>query len=502
MSKRTEVPFNIGVFGRWGEGKSSFLKMIEDQIDQSNSNVRSEMSYRTHIVKYDATEYSEKSKIWACILKELYTKFEEDKGEFGRLKFFLYRFWNKAKEKKWAYGINAFIFVTTIIFGAVLTKSIEASKLKEAIISSTLGIVPLILTITNIVIPAIKGQLKLAKPIANYVTSNMIYPSYDDELGNKENLKEDLNDLLAVWLVKNERIVIFVDEIDRCSDKGIIELLESLQLFLKVKDIVIVMAIDINRISSVVCKSDKNMLKHTLEYLEKYITLPIYLQEVREYNTYINSLLDKEENNTRENEKNGKDHKPARNMKEIYDNKYAFNESEEELIKDIIYQLNIRNHITLRKIKRLINILNLSKQMYIELCELRNNEERIIFEQYIRWFFWAFFNCEEAYVIEEETKYDRYKSYNTVKEIYKIINMEYFNSIKHEKILEEKKDVESNGKKLTTVIKHTIKETSKMENQVSDYLWLKRYVEDITISQLIQIKEISRLFVISEKQIV
>jgi hypothetical protein len=133
-----------------------------------------------------------------------------------------------------------------VIWWIVFNKKVSnISQFKEIFLYGSIGIIPLAMGAVNIVVPFIKGQLKIAKPLSDMVVSSIELPNYSKDLGIRENIR---NDLLEVWLKKNKktkkykkRLVIFVDELDRCSDKGITELFEALQLFLSVEQIGIVL---------------------------------------------------------------------------------------------------------------------------------------------------------------------------------------------------------------------------------------------------------------------
>jgi len=184
----------------------------------------------------------------------------------------------------------------------------------------------------------------------------------------------------------------------------------------------------------------------------------------------------------------------------ISDNKFSFTEAEEKLIKEIISEMNIRNHVTPRKVKRILNLLNLSKQMCIALSDKREYNEKILFDNYIKWFFFSYFNPEIAFIIEEEIKYSKYEDYITVKEIYDSANIVKNKDIAQEKIIEEKIKLDNgDNKTINRKINRAIKETIKDEKQENEFIWLEKYIEEVTKSQLKTIKEVSRVFITSGK---
>ena len=67
IDKTTETPFNVGIFARWGEGKTTFLNYLQEELVRLNKKEDNE-NFKTYIVNYDASEYEEKDKIWASIM--------------------------------------------------------------------------------------------------------------------------------------------------------------------------------------------------------------------------------------------------------------------------------------------------------------------------------------------------------------------------------------------------------------------------------------------------
>ena len=69
-----------------------------------------------------------------------------------------------------------------------------------------------------------KKLLSASIPLSKKVIDTLKMPSYVEQLGTRERVSDDLKILLKAWLPKNnQKIVIFVDELDRCSEKGISE---------------------------------------------------------------------------------------------------------------------------------------------------------------------------------------------------------------------------------------------------------------------------------------
>ncbi|NFE82323.1 hypothetical protein FC820_07215 [Clostridium sporogenes] len=487
VNKKTKTPFNIGIFGEWGEGKSSFLKFIEEEINKENRRTNEE-SYHTHIITYDATEYNEQNKIWSCILKQLFKKFETEEGYKARIKFSCKKFIKKLKSNLWKYSIRGISITFIVIWWCAFNYSISnLSQFNKFFLYGSLGIFPLIMGIINIIIPFIKSQIKMAKPLYYTIVTNMELPDYSKDLGTKENIKEDLKDLLDVWLKKEkntdnyeERLVIFVDELDRCSDTGIIELLEALQLFLSIKEIVIVISINFNSVYYALREKmeyiegdevvNEKKIKFCINYLEKYISIPFYLSYDGEYDEYINNLLNDTTVKINDNIIARKEVAATLVQQEFLDTKgkFVFDIEEKNTIKEILNYANRLTHVTPRAVKRIINILILSKQICISINENANDLEKIQFDNYIKWFCFAYFNPKTSFKLQKII--NKYKNYYTIKMI--------FNDLSKEEKQHLYTGDESNTKNL------------------------KNYLDKIRVNEIIMFKQISNYFILDYNEFI
>ena len=76
---------------------------------------------------------------------------------------------------------------------------------------------------------------------------------------------------------KNYRIVVFVDDLDRCSPKKALEVLESIKVFLDIEGFIYVLGISHKTIDRLITKAYKETGIIGSEYIKKIIQIPIKL---------------------------------------------------------------------------------------------------------------------------------------------------------------------------------------------------------------------------------
>lgn len=312
------TPLTVGIFGEWGQGKSSFLDLLEDKLlILSNDSKTKGFEYcKPHIIRFDASEYNEEEKIWYSVLKDLFKAFEKEKPIKGKFDFALKKFVKSLKVNIIKYFINIIIFA---IFILIYQRGF-LTIIKSNIFVQSIGVFSIVLFTTNVLIPFINKQLEFIKPLSEKVNKIFKLGDYNNYLGTRETIKEDFEDIVDVWLKKEiinnktvykDRIIILVDELDRCSEKNITEFFNALQLILTMKGIVVVLSINYQTVCYALANNNKHYFDSTItneqkiafgiSYLDKYINIPFYLPNNLSYKSYLNNLLGKDDNSNNNN---------------------------------------------------------------------------------------------------------------------------------------------------------------------------------------------------------
>ncbi|WP_254438208.1 P-loop NTPase fold protein [Paenibacillus sp. DCT19] len=156
----------------------------------------------------------------------------------------------------------------------------------------------------------IKGIAEKVKGNVDGVNESEIITAVRDELSNKE-IREDLkefqknfSDLLDETKIK--RLVIFIDELDRCSPDTILETLEAIRLFLFAGNSIFIIGADERHISYAVKRKFEKIEGQQIdigkEYLEKIVQYPIRIPRLnsKEVEFYITCLLFEKDLNNEE----------------------------------------------------------------------------------------------------------------------------------------------------------------------------------------------------------
>lgn len=260
------LPISIGLFGDWGGGKSSILKMLQHELDQDNEYA---VIYFNSWV-FEGYEDA-KSALLTTLLKELHDHRDLKNVIGDEVKNLIKRVnWMKLLK----FGVSAGISYLTANPFPLLMSEMSSSTTKPS-------------------------EDKAPKSILNYVSDIKL----DDFINaNQETIqsirtfRSDFEKLIEKTKLK--AVIILIDDLDRCSPERLIENLEAIRLFLNVSHTAFVIATDRRivenairiRFSKLFNENNKSSIGESLitDYLEKLIQVPYTLpklapHEVRSY---------------------------------------------------------------------------------------------------------------------------------------------------------------------------------------------------------------------------
>lgn len=338
-------PITIGVHGRWGTGKSSFMRFIRwelvrialadrprrrgeledadetiayaaepwldsfdrwlDYRDEARRRFAQAIADRARLVdrlerdavdtvlcvRFNAWLYEGATQIWAGLTHEITRAMEQSLPWWRRLSArigYALRihgpgFWIGA-----AAGViaAALLVALALVFGFGAAGGALAQSLP-----SGLDFVAKLLPAGSVLAVGLLLLWRFAKglvPVSGRVAQYLRQPDYRQHMGYQHQVRRDIEFLKARLGGKNRtpRVVVFVDDLDRCSDERVLETLQAINLLLNESGFYVFLGIDTEMIIKAIQRwyqaeagDDSDTAARARDYLDKILQLNVPLRE-------------------------------------------------------------------------------------------------------------------------------------------------------------------------------------------------------------------------------
>lgn len=287
----TVLPVTIGVFGDWGSGKSSILKIVQEKF---KGNDDSEKNAETLCIYFNGWTFEGYDDAKAALLGFILKELEGNKKLSKEVTDIV----NSKAKKLWK-SINW-------MRGAGMVLKNVALPAVSAYFTGGLSLTPYIWE--KLEEWRIDAPEKLMEKLASEEGQEVLQSLMKEHKDGKSNInpvsefRADFAELLEATNFR--RLVVIIDDLDRCEPERIIENLEAIKLFVNVPK------------TAFVIGADPRIVKHAIEhkygksksvqednsrivkdYLEKLIQIPYSLPKLSEpeVETYISMLICKRE---------------------------------------------------------------------------------------------------------------------------------------------------------------------------------------------------------------
>ena len=272
-TNRDLSPSTIGLYGDWGSGKSSLMKLALKKIEENNPKSRKEKdTTKSLCIEFNG---------W------LFEGYEDTKTSLcGAILDAL------ADEEKFSQEVTDYAndLIKKIDFKKILGKGIKYGL--DFFLTGGIG------ALTDLTLSSVLSSIKAnASEIQAKDIEGILDKLKRDEKARTEikNFRNEFQELLKKSKVEN--VVVFIDELDRCLPDTVLGVFEAMRLFLFVEGMSFVIGADERLIQYAIKSKYKEVPGNNLdigkEYLEKVIQYPITIPQLNhaEVNQYLACLL-------------------------------------------------------------------------------------------------------------------------------------------------------------------------------------------------------------------
>jgi len=262
-----DTPITIGIFGPWGSGKTSLMRLVAEQLVS-----RRTTGHRwARAVWFNAWQYErDEGALWRALLLRVLDGLEGDQLS------------EKDAQQIADWRMRLYTDVQRTETGSI---QIDWPKLGKGALSLGLSLVPSPSTFLQLA-QLLQGEMGTLEEIASAFQREST-EVYRRQLMLLEEFRGGFAHLVQeyVWS-RNGLLMVFIDDLDRCLPGRAVEVLEALKLFLDVKGCVFFVAVDrdiIERVvrvqyaSYLVGEDGEGVPIAGQSYLEKIVQLPFHL---------------------------------------------------------------------------------------------------------------------------------------------------------------------------------------------------------------------------------
>lgn len=289
VGSKTESTRMLGIFGPWGRGKTYFFNRLRMNLED---NTKHSVKYK--FVEFNAWKYQETPALWAylyetmyksaSIVEKLLIQIKSIRNSMLTTNFLLY----------WiilliAWGIEKFF---CRFFDDTISQVLNYLNVPAVFLYLLGGIIHLL-----------KERIVTAKSMIKKYTKRKSYTHY---LGIQNEIEEDLQILLQsmVCKVNKSRVILYIDDLDRCNSHKLISIIESLRTILENPEIqerlVVICSVDESKLMKAYEMefkengyTNEEIEQYKREQLDKLFIFGVKLPTLdsTQLNTYLSSLI-------------------------------------------------------------------------------------------------------------------------------------------------------------------------------------------------------------------
>lgn len=300
------TPLTIGIYGEWGSGKTSFLKMIDEALQKQN----------IYPVWFNAWKYDQEDNLWSALIQTILDQ-AHIRGRWYRRVWVKFKIWcdnldlrsGSWEIVKWLMPLVIRIIVTALILMIVFGwASSDIEAFIKQVSSQWFSSSPLILSFFQVnVVRALLGIIA----VLTALPPDELVKLFSTKLGlDFEKFKRSSNYRARIAFLDEfsgefkhiikligdgKPLVVIIDDLDRCLPEKAIQVLEAIKLFLDVEGCVFLLAVDRDVVEKAIALKYKDLLTMAKDmdssprqifttlgenYFEKIVQLPFSLPPI------------------------------------------------------------------------------------------------------------------------------------------------------------------------------------------------------------------------------
>ena len=322
-SPQTMTPITLGLFGSWGSGKTQLMMLIDENLRERRKSIELELKrLRRNPLRYAfskrrgdkapealeplwinvwqiSQQNSGEGSGWQAFLQALFSQVHDRIPIGRRLWFDLKLLVDRVDVPEVFRQLLANSYRLVIVLAPLLLAKLPPLQnpspgvqdsltglLQNPSFGSALSLSLGLWLLFKPLIEAAKEKISLD------LEKILKDAPYEMQISAIQQLQTDFECLIKAWVNDDGRVVVFIDDLDRCPPDKMTEVLEALKLFATTQGCVYVLGADQEVVAQSIRAKYKDLPIDGVRYLEKVVQLPFLLPsiEVSDIEGYVKSF--------------------------------------------------------------------------------------------------------------------------------------------------------------------------------------------------------------------
>lgn len=270
LAEQTRPPLAIAINAPWGQGKTSFMNMLDAQLKVAAEG----STTRVASTWFNPWKYSEPEQVWGAFVANVTRCLRDNLSREQRWRFQWGRFrqkWHRHADFAFILHLVVALAFLILIFGTATTMSWTELAAWTSTSDSFLGVVyksisaslgtslGYALIVLFALLALLYGYITFAKKLGLNLLEYVEKTDFKDKIGTLSQFEDEMR-RLADAVPENLKVIVFIDDLDRCKGKVLGEIIEALQLA------------DVSRTCIFVMGMDMQIVAHAIESERKELT--------------------------------------------------------------------------------------------------------------------------------------------------------------------------------------------------------------------------------------
>jgi len=275
LKRETVAPLVVGVYGPWGSGKSTFLRLVELELQRMRAASPKDAPELVP-VRYNAWAYNDAGKLWAGLVEKIAQRLDRRLTRWQRIRYAASKHGRALVASPCILSVSAFSLLGVKLAGWLLDKGLHR-LVGAGTLGGLFGLGLTYFGLSNV--SSLEKSLRRVTRDVDTSDLKSVTAQVHDEMRHmirrfflKE--KPGVPDQVRAGKAK---VVVFIDELDRCPLHRIVDILEAIKLFLAEEIFIVLLAVDTRVAAEAIQLHYEKVHRPELarEYLEKIVQIPL-----------------------------------------------------------------------------------------------------------------------------------------------------------------------------------------------------------------------------------